>query len=141
MKTMTKRALNALALSAVVLGMVGASPAAAIETGQLLIKDKPISKPAIDTPVDAPPATENQLCDKPYTPPCRTDAPTTKIETGQLLDKGRPPKGQAARTKVNPVKAAGGGNPGWIIPSLSVIAVAGGVLAVTSGKDKPASPN
>ena len=106
--------------------------------GQHLIRDKPVAKAdtkAPDTSVDAPPATEkNQLCGLPHTPPCRVDAPSTDWETGQLLIKDKPVI-KAARVK------AGGGTSGWVIPVVGALAVGAGVLAVTSGDNKPASPN
>ncbi len=139
MKMKMKRALGSVGLAALLMGALAASPAAAIETGQLLIKDKPVAKAdtkAPDTPVDAPPATEkNQLCGVPYTPPCRADAPATDIETGQLLIKEKPKLGSAARVK------AGGGTSGWVLPVVGALAVGAGVLAVASGDNKPASPN
>ena len=94
MKNLMKQALGAVALSAMALSMIGAdvavakpkpdkikvnpSTAAEIETGQLLIKDRPMSTTA----------SANELCGLPYTAPCVTDAPAVDVETGQLLDKG-----------------------------------------------------
>ena len=95
--------MGAVALSAMALGMIGIDgamakpksaviksnpPAAAaeVETGQLLIKDRPVAKSGTK-PVDAN-ASANELCGLPYTAPCVTDAPAVDVETGQLLDKG-----------------------------------------------------
>ena len=149
MKMIVKRALGSVGLAALLMGALAASPAAAIETGQLLIKDKPVAKAdtkAPDTSVDAPPATENnQLCGVPYTPPCRADAPSTDIETGQLLIKDKPKRGQTARGKSDTIKPTPPtnykGKSGWIVPTISALAVGAGVLAVTSGDKNPASPN
>ena len=144
MKMKMKRALGSVGLAALLMGAFAASPVAAIETGQLLIKDRPVlikktDTKAPDSSVDAPPATEkNQLCGVPYTPPCRADAPSVDIETGQLLIKDRP----TARTKVKPSRgSAGGGTSGWVIPVASALAVGAGVLAATSGDNNAASPN
>ena len=49
-------------------GQPPAPTASEIETGQLLIKDKPVSAAA----------TGNDLCGLPYTPPCRSEAATAK---------------------------------------------------------------
>lgn len=38
-------------------------------------------------------------------------------------------------------RANGGGTSGWVIPVVGALAVGAGVLAVTSGDNKPASPN
>lgn len=96
--------MGAVALSAMALGMIGidgavakpksavikpnppAAAAAEVETGQLLIKDRPVAKSGTK-PVDAN-ASANELCGLPYTASCVTDAPAVDVETGQLLDKG-----------------------------------------------------
>ena len=111
MKISQKYLLNGVAALAIALGALGGGvaeaknksdtikpnppTAAPIETGQLLIKDKPIANQGAA-------ATENDLCGVPYTPPCSSAArqksdtikpnpPTaTDYETGQLLIKDRP---------------------------------------------------
>ena len=70
----------------------GAAPAPSvdIETGQLLIKDKPkaaTERRAHNGPGGTPPSTaKNQLCGLPYTPPCVTNATAKKgSNTGLIL--------------------------------------------------------
>jgi hypothetical protein len=91
--------------------------ASEVETGQLLIKDRPVAK-AVDTT-----ATGNDLCGLTYTPPCSSTE-----------------RGKSGTIKTDPNIAARN-KTGWIILSVSALAVAGGVLAATSGDDKPASPS
>jgi hypothetical protein len=133
--------------------------AAEVETGQLLIRDRPVSAaatendlcglpytppcdkvaPAVDVetgqllirdrPVSAA-ATENDLCGLPYTPPCDKVAPAVDVETGQLLIKDRPVRPSAARKN----------KTGWIIPTIAVAAALGAVLASGNNDDNPTSP-
>jgi hypothetical protein len=128
--------LGAVALSAMSLSMIGtdgavAKPksdkikvnpptAAEVETGQLLIRDRPVSAAA----------TENDLCGLPYTPPCDKVAPAVDVETGQLLIKDRPVRPSAARKN----------KTGWIIPTIAVAAALGAVLASGNNDDNPTSP-
>ena len=60
-------------------------PSVDIETGQLLIKDKPTAateRRAHNGPGGTPPATaKNQLCGVPYTPPCVTGAAQRSAST------------------------------------------------------------
>ncbi len=157
MKNSIKQTLGAAAMTALAAMTFGMVKAAPIETGQLLIKDKPIA-PSVEKgksatiPVEPPtvegPATEKGIKDKGMTscgncgltgreaaPPPVDDgaAPPSaeKIETGQLLIKDKPVarSSAVARPKTS-----------WIIPTLAAAAAAGGILAVSSGNDKPASP-
>ena len=59
-----------------------APSASEVETGQLLIKTKPVAVQGG--------AAENDLCGLPYTPKCITDASAAEIETGQLLIREKP---------------------------------------------------
>lgn len=66
------------------------APSVDIETGQLLIKDKPTAateRRAHNGPGGTPPsAAKNALCGLPYTPPCVTDATAKKgSNTGLIL--------------------------------------------------------
>ena len=82
-----------------------APTASEIETGQLLIKDKPVSANA----------TENDLCGKPYTMPCITDA--TKVK-----------------------KASGLKGSGVITALLASAGAIGALVAFSGGDDRPTSP-
>ena len=93
---------SVLALSAMSVSVTAMH--APVETGQIRDKGKPIPpKAKTANPTTAPAAVDNDLCGKPYTPPCRSEAvqkqggqptvtPTAaEVETGQLLDKGPRP--------------------------------------------------
>ena len=84
--------------------------ASEIETGQLLIKDKPVSAAA----------TENDLCGKPYTPPCRSDASNAK----KAPDK--------AKTSFR--------GSGIITALLASAGAVGALVAFSGGNDGPTSP-
>lgn len=107
MKIAMRNLLSGVAAMSVALGAIGAAPAGAVETGQILdnrycspwpsckVNYGKKSKGKPDTTEPNPvSAAEKQLCGLPHTPPCRADAPATDIETGQKLDKPRPPSAQ-----------------------------------------------
>ena len=118
---------------------VNAPTASEIETGQLLIKDKPVAKSSTgdqppaptaseietgqllikDKPVSAA-ATENDLCGVPYTPPCRSDASTAK----------------KAADKVKPGLKGGS----VIISLLAASGTIAALVAFSGGNDAPTSP-
>ena len=95
----------------------GAAPAPSvdIETGQLLIKDRPklvTERRAHSGPGGTPPSTaKNELCGLPYTPPCVTNATAKK-----------------------------GSNTGLILGITAGAAALAAVLASGNNDDRPASP-
>ena len=91
-------------------------PAVDIETGQLLIKDKPTAateRRAHSGPGGTPPATaKNQLCGVPYTPPCVTGAAQRSASTATKGGKSALALGIAGLAAIAAIVAAtGGGTP------------------------------
>ena len=135
--------------------------ASEIETGQLLIKDRPVAKSGTNT--EGANAADNDLCGKPYTMPCITDASTAKdtseIETEQMVIKDKPAGAAATEndlcgkpytmpcitdaTKAKDIsdKVKPGLKGGSVIVALlSSAAAIGALVAFSGGNDGPTSP-
>ena len=126
------------------------------ETGQLLIKTRPIAKSGTNT--EGTNAADNDLCDKPYTPPCRSGASKAKdiseIEAEQMVIKDKP--GAAAATEndlcgkpytmpcitdaTKAKKTSGLKVSGVITALLASAGAIGALVAFSGGNDGPTSP-
>ncbi len=158
------------ALAAMTIGMVKAAPIEtgqllikAKPTPPSVEKGKSATIP-VEPPTVESPATEKGIKDnavkgcgncgvtgREAAPPPVDDgaapAPSVDIETGQKLDKPQWPYNKATERRAHngpggtpPTGAVARPKTGWIIPTLAVAAAAGGIVAVSSGNDKPVSP-
>lgn len=162
MKNSIKQTLGAAAMTALAIGTISMVKAAPIETGQLLIKDKPISveKGKSDTIKPNPPSVEKgKSATIPLDPPT-VESPATERGIRDNGVKSCSGCGMTGRVAAPPATGGPGDTPPSVdfgvdgqildrgrfprtshfVAILSAAAATGGILAASSRRARPVSP-